>query len=636
MPKVSVVIPVYNVEKFLKECLNSIVNQSLEDIEIICVNDGSTDNSLEILNEYSLKDDRMKIISQKNGGHAVATNNGMAIAKGEYLYLMDSDDILELNALEELYNYAENKNVDFVLFPAINYDNEEDKYYETDIYSMNSIYNAVEDSIFSYKDLGELIFEIPVTPWTKLYKNEFIKKINAKFPEGLIFDDNVFFWQIMFNAKRISFYNKHLFIRRWYGYSSTTSGDLRFLDSIDINNLIIDLFKEYGEFDNFKEKLYNRKVTMAFNRFNEIKSEFKNQYFEKLQQDFTNIHDSFHDDFVNNIDKRNEAIYYACLDSKDETEFYYKVALYDSEYKCAKMENQIVNLKNEKNAFLLGLKYQEDKKNQLLGKNRLLTDEVNYYKNSQSWKVSKPLRAFKKINSNASEYKINYNLIKDCFDDEELITISNVSISDSKHDNVDLENLGLIYDTDCKIPFSEFEKTGNDLVIPSKSLGRGIHEFYLKYKDSISEKSKIYVKDKNNLFDFNVWTGSDYKNDTSGFETNQLDNFNSTEEWAGIGNKSIKIGSKGDCNSVLLTPEQQVNIDDFIVSYVTVFNQYGEVFVRLNEPSMNDYEEIKILPSDNPTRVKITKKAKSNKMQMLIISKVKQDFFLDNFVFLKY
>ena len=85
MPKVSVVIPVYNVEKFLKECLNSIVNQSLEDIEIICVNDGSTDNSLEILNEYSLKDDRMKIISQKNGGHAVATNNGMAIAKGEYL-----------------------------------------------------------------------------------------------------------------------------------------------------------------------------------------------------------------------------------------------------------------------------------------------------------------------------------------------------------------------------------------------------------------------------------------------------------------------------------------------------------------------------------------------------------------------
>ena len=165
---------------------------------------------------------------------------------------MDSDDILELNALEELYNYAENKNVDFVLFPAINYDNDKDKYYETDIYSMSPIHEAVGDSIFSYKDLNELIFEIPVTPWTKLYKLEFIKKINAQFPEGLIFDDNVFFWQVLFNAKRIAFYNKHLFIRRWYGYSSTTAGDLRFLDSIDINNMIIELFKEYGEFDNFK------------------------------------------------------------------------------------------------------------------------------------------------------------------------------------------------------------------------------------------------------------------------------------------------------------------------------------------------------------------------------------------------
>ena len=131
MPKVSVVIPVYNVEKFLKECLNSIINQSLEDIEIICVDDGSTDNSPKILKEYSLKDNRIKIISQENGGHAVATNNGMALANGKYLYLMDSDDILELNALEELYEYAENKNVDFVLFPAMNYDNDKNRYYKT-------------------------------------------------------------------------------------------------------------------------------------------------------------------------------------------------------------------------------------------------------------------------------------------------------------------------------------------------------------------------------------------------------------------------------------------------------------------------------------------------------------------------
>ena len=639
MPKVSVVIPVYNVEKFLKECLNSIVNQSLEDIEIICINDGSTDNSLEILNEYSLKDDRMKIISQKNGGHAVATNNGMAIAKGEYLYLMDSDDILELNALEELYDCAENKNVDFVLFPAINYDNDKNMFYETDIYSMNSINNNFGDTVFNYKDLKDLIFEIPVTPWSKLYNTEFIKKINAKFPEGLIFDDNVFFWQVMFNAKRISFYNKHLFIRRWYAYSSTTAGDLRFLDSIDINNLVIEIFKKYGEFDNFKEKLYNRKVTMAFNRFNDIKEEFKQQYFEKLQNDFINIQNTIHEDFVNNVDKRNEAIYYACLDSKDATEFYYKVVLYDSQYKCERMEMQIVNLKNEKNSLKLGLKYLEDKNNQFLGKNRLLTDEVNYYKNSRSWKITKPLRSANEVYSNSSDYKISYDLLKNNFDDEDIMTLSNVSILDSKHNKVgdiDFKNISLIYDNQCKIPFTDFEKKENNLLIPSKSLGRGIHEFYLKYKTSISEKSKVYVKDKNNLFDFNVWTGSDFKNDTSGFKTTQLDNIYSSDEWSGIGKKSIKIISDGNNDTVIMTPEQQVNIDNFIVGYVTVFNPTGEIYIRLYEPSIDEYEEISIPPSDTPIRIKITKKVESKKIQMLIISKVKQEFYLDDFAIFKY
>ena len=99
MVKVSVVIPVYNVEKYLRDCLDTIVNQTLEDIEIICVNDGSTDKSLDILNEYASKDERMRVISQENGGHAVATNVGMTYATGEYLFLMDSDDILKLKSI---------------------------------------------------------------------------------------------------------------------------------------------------------------------------------------------------------------------------------------------------------------------------------------------------------------------------------------------------------------------------------------------------------------------------------------------------------------------------------------------------------------------------------------------------------
>ena len=91
MVEISVVIPIYNVEDYLEECLDSIVNQTFTDLEIICVNDGSKDNSLEILNEYAKKDDRITVIDQENGGHAVATNVGMDQATGKYLFLMDSE-----------------------------------------------------------------------------------------------------------------------------------------------------------------------------------------------------------------------------------------------------------------------------------------------------------------------------------------------------------------------------------------------------------------------------------------------------------------------------------------------------------------------------------------------------------------
>ena len=89
MVEISVVVPVYNVEEFLGECLDSIVNQTFKDIEIICVNDGSPDNSLEILKEYAARDDRFIVIDQENGGHAVASNRGIDIAKGKYLFLLN-------------------------------------------------------------------------------------------------------------------------------------------------------------------------------------------------------------------------------------------------------------------------------------------------------------------------------------------------------------------------------------------------------------------------------------------------------------------------------------------------------------------------------------------------------------------
>ena len=109
-PVISVIIPIYNSEKYLSECLNSVVNQTLHDIEIICVNDGSTDSSLEILEDYQSKDKRIKIINQEHNNAGSARNKGLEIARGEYLSFLDSDDYFDLNMLKEMYLTAKSDN----------------------------------------------------------------------------------------------------------------------------------------------------------------------------------------------------------------------------------------------------------------------------------------------------------------------------------------------------------------------------------------------------------------------------------------------------------------------------------------------------------------------------------------------
>ena len=379
MVEISIVIPVYNVEEFLEECLDSIINQTFKDIEIICINDGSTDGSLDILKKYALNDDRFIIISQENGGHAVATNKGIDIAKGKYLFLMDSDDILELTAFEETYNYAEEKNVDFLIFQALNYVMDEDRYYKSDLYSLNKLINAVGDKIFNYQDVCNLIFDIPVTPWSKLYKTDFIKKYGAKYPEGLVFDDNIFFFEILFNAERIAIYEKYLFKRRWYTYSSTTLGDERFMDSIDINNLTIDLFKEYGVFEYHKKELYNRKVNLANFRFVRIKDDLKDIYFDKVQNDFNGlVKDGLYDDYLNNLNDRNKFIFKAIIESQTAMEFKYKVLYYDLKNKNNNLNKKIADLENENGLLNKKLIDLENENNESIKKFKVLKKRVNF------------------------------------------------------------------------------------------------------------------------------------------------------------------------------------------------------------------------------------------------------------------
>lgn len=172
MPKVSVIIPVYNVEKYLYECLDSIVNQTYKNIEIICIDDSSTDKSIEILREYANKDNRIIILQQRNQGAAVARNYGMDIAQGKYLLFLDSDDVFSESLIEKAVLKAEKFNADIVVYKAMTFDTSNNCAVMKDYISG---FKYGQEKTFSYIDVPDKIFNSFLIPaWNKLFKKSFI------------------------------------------------------------------------------------------------------------------------------------------------------------------------------------------------------------------------------------------------------------------------------------------------------------------------------------------------------------------------------------------------------------------------------------------------------------------------------
>ena len=201
MPKVSVIIPVYNVEKYLRQCLDSVVNQTLKDIEIICVNDGSTDNSLEILEEYASKDSRIKIITQENKGLAPARNTGIENTKGEYIFFLDSDDYLtKIEIIENLYQKALQTNADVIFSKSKVVTEGNDLRISNKSQSMDNWLNVDIPEILqiTFDNFKKYINYIPCVAWGKLYKSNFIKLNNIKFIDNhSLFEDNGFWIKIL-------------------------------------------------------------------------------------------------------------------------------------------------------------------------------------------------------------------------------------------------------------------------------------------------------------------------------------------------------------------------------------------------------------------------------------------------------
>ena len=241
MPKVSIIVPVYNVEKYINKCLKSIVNQTLKDIEVIIVNDGSQDKSVEFIEKYVTRyPTKIKYYEKKNGGLSSARNYGLEFATGEYVNFLDSDDYIEKNMYEEMYNLAKKENADMV---------------ECDFIWEWKYGKKIFDKRREYKNKQEVMKKPRVVVWNKIYKREILNKYKIRFPEDLIYEDLEFFYKLLPYLNTTSYINKYFvhYTQREESISNTQTkktGDIfKILDNI------FDFYKEENLYNKYKKQL---------------------------------------------------------------------------------------------------------------------------------------------------------------------------------------------------------------------------------------------------------------------------------------------------------------------------------------------------------------------------------------------
>ena len=281
MKKVSVIIPVYNVENYLRKCLDSLVNQTLKDIEIIVVNDGTTDNSQEIINEYVKKYPK-KVVSiiQENGGQGAARNTGLLHAKGEYIGYVDSDDYVEENMYEELYKKAKEEDSDIVICGN----------------------NVVKENyeLFSKEDVDKEFLLGKMDVWNKIYKKNIIVDNKIQFRSKVWYEDLDFTMKVYFSSKKISYVDKPLYNYLLREGSTMNNNNIkRNLELIEAFDSLIDYCKDKKIYNKAKDEIeflciyhmYIFATTRVLNTNNKYKDKIEiiNKFKNYINSNFPNF-----------------------------------------------------------------------------------------------------------------------------------------------------------------------------------------------------------------------------------------------------------------------------------------------------------------------------------------------------------
>lgn len=276
MPKLSVIVPVYNVEKYLKQCLDSVINQTLQDIEIICINDGSKDDSLKILQEYAKKDGKITIIDKQNAGVSAARNDGIRAAKGEYITFVDGDDYLKLNAYEEIYNHIKNDKPDICVYG--HFEDFDGQIKESKFIEM--LHRFEDNQKFS---LSDLILKLGNTVWNHWYKRDFLYNKKIEFPLGLVVsEDSMFNVQCFLKNPTVKTICKSYYCYRCFREGSTLTSSPT-LDKVLEQKRYCDRSDFYLQLPKEQKMIVDLKITGSLMyRYGLLKDEQKPKNFKYL------------------------------------------------------------------------------------------------------------------------------------------------------------------------------------------------------------------------------------------------------------------------------------------------------------------------------------------------------------------
>lgn len=325
-PKITVIISVYNEEKYLRKSLDTVCNQKLGDIEIICINDKSTDSSYDILKEYADKDSRIILINnEENLGLGQSRNNALEIAKGEYISFVDGDDWVDENIYEVSYNEAKKFNTDITMFKTVNYNNDDGTFHENSWSNLDELSSDFDDTVFDSSKTKDFLFKLPVSACQKIYRRKFLEDINAKFPPKIYFEDNPFFYYVWLKASRISIVRKPFYVRRVHQDSITGKVDRKWFDIIPSGILLSKIFVDNNFYDDYKKDLVNHRINAYRLTMDNISDDLKEEFFILSKDAFKNIYDSeYCDDYLKYMHPDNRKIFTDILSSNNIDEFMLK------------------------------------------------------------------------------------------------------------------------------------------------------------------------------------------------------------------------------------------------------------------------------------------------------------------------